>query len=251
MTFNKGFSLMELLVVIAIIAILAAILFPVFGPAREKARQTQCMSNLHQLGTAFGLYAEDYDGYWPSPGGLAGDYNYWDQSGEGGLTTYLKNHGIGSVWCCPNKKEWGGRFKPRTYTMNSYLRSPADVEYPSSINILGSIDINTIEEPASTILLFEGNPLSSRYIDTNYYYIYRCGNWSWAKGYSDSNIMADNPGRPWHNTVNNYLYCDGHKKARKPGIKTQGTLSTYEEMFEWYVYKSEFPEKYRTWFPNG
>ena len=92
---------MELLVVIAIIAILAAILFPVFGPAREKARQTQCMSNLHQLGTAFGLYAEDYDGYWPSPGGLAGDYNYWDQSGEGGLTTYVKNHGIGSVWCCP------------------------------------------------------------------------------------------------------------------------------------------------------
>src|SRR5262249_14205747 len=58
----QGFTLIELLVVIAIIAILAAILFPVFLQAREKARQTACGSNLRQLGMATRMYLEDYDG---------------------------------------------------------------------------------------------------------------------------------------------------------------------------------------------
>jgi len=57
----SGFTLIELLVVIAIIAILAAILFPVFAKAREKARQTSCLANQRQLITATMIYAEDYD----------------------------------------------------------------------------------------------------------------------------------------------------------------------------------------------
>lgn len=62
---NKAFTLIELLVVIAIIAILAAILFPVFAQAREKARQTQCTSNLKQVATATMMYIQDYDEIFP------------------------------------------------------------------------------------------------------------------------------------------------------------------------------------------
>jgi prepilin-type N-terminal cleavage/methylation domain-containing protein len=58
---RRGFTLIELLVVIAIIAILAAILFPVFAQARDSARQTTCLSNLKQLGTGLTMYAQDYD----------------------------------------------------------------------------------------------------------------------------------------------------------------------------------------------
>ncbi len=62
---RRGFTLIELLVVIAIIAILAAILFPVFARARAKAREAQCKANLKQLGLAFEMYASDYDGFYP------------------------------------------------------------------------------------------------------------------------------------------------------------------------------------------
>ncbi len=62
---RRGFTLIELLVVIAIIAILAAILFPVFAQAREKARQTSCLSNLKQTGTATLMYVQDYDETFP------------------------------------------------------------------------------------------------------------------------------------------------------------------------------------------
>src|SRR5215213_692210 len=62
---SSGFTLIELLVVIAIIAILAAILFPVFAQARDKARQTTCTSNLRQIGNVLLMYTMDYDGWYP------------------------------------------------------------------------------------------------------------------------------------------------------------------------------------------
>jgi prepilin-type N-terminal cleavage/methylation domain-containing protein len=76
---RKGFTLIELLVVIAIIAILAAILFPVFAQARESARQTQCTNNQKQIATSVLMYVQDYDETFPmsayfgtQPAGAAG-----------------------------------------------------------------------------------------------------------------------------------------------------------------------------------
>ena len=66
---RRAFTLIELLVVIAIIAILAAILFPVFAQAKEAAKKTQCVSNQKQLGLAFLQYANDFDDLFPNPGG--------------------------------------------------------------------------------------------------------------------------------------------------------------------------------------
>src|ERR687888_166883 len=77
---RRGFTLIELLVVIAIIAILAAILFPVFARARESARRSTCLSNLKQIGTATLMYLQDYDDTYPSglvlavPGPDAGSF---------------------------------------------------------------------------------------------------------------------------------------------------------------------------------
>ncbi len=84
---RKGFTLIELLVVIAIIAILAAILFPVFARAREKARQSSCLSNLKQHGIALLSYAQDYDECHP-PRFVIEIPGYDDGVSHEGVTTY-------------------------------------------------------------------------------------------------------------------------------------------------------------------
>src|SRR5262245_57444332 len=99
---RKAFTLIELLVVIAIIAILAAILFPVFAQARERARNASCVSNLKQIGTAAMMYAQDYDEQFlpfgvytgrPSPG----TFVYWQTL----IQPYARNRGF---TLCPSYK---------------------------------------------------------------------------------------------------------------------------------------------------
>ncbi|MHB1001882.1 MAG: type II secretion system protein [Armatimonadota bacterium] len=100
---NKGFTLIELLVVIAIIAILAAILFPVFAKAREAARGTSCLSNMKQLGTAFQMYCGENDNVLPVPnyeaGAAAGDAIAFGWTGEGAAPSqaYMENYTLKAV----------------------------------------------------------------------------------------------------------------------------------------------------------
>jgi prepilin-type N-terminal cleavage/methylation domain-containing protein len=100
---RRGFTLIELLVVIAIIAILAAILFPVFAQAREKARQTSCLSNLKQLGAAMIMYGQDYDGLFPPVVGRPSRQvtDYYQMSWMSIILPYTKNQGI---FICPSSR---------------------------------------------------------------------------------------------------------------------------------------------------
>ena len=102
----KGFTLIELLVVIAIIAILAAILFPVFAKAREKARQTTCASNEKQLGIAFMQYVQDYDESYP-----------YSENWAYCLYPYVKSVG---AYVCPDDSSAGaaGTY-PISYAVNA------------------------------------------------------------------------------------------------------------------------------------
>jgi prepilin-type N-terminal cleavage/methylation domain-containing protein/prepilin-type processing-associated H-X9-DG protein len=93
---RRGFTLIELLVVIAIIAILAAILFPVFAKAREKARTASCASNLKQLALGCLMYAQDYDEI--VPGVSMGPYLPWPQTSPWGAWNWTAGYGYWQSW---------------------------------------------------------------------------------------------------------------------------------------------------------
>ncbi len=108
---GKGFTLIELLVVIAIIAILAAVLFPVFASARKKAHQTACLSNCKQIGTALVMYSTDYEDVLPDNGYASyGVYQTPERWFSNQLMPYVKN---AKVWDCPVLQVHGSMFHSR------------------------------------------------------------------------------------------------------------------------------------------
>lgn len=206
---RSGFTLIELLVVIAIIAILAAILFPVFAQARGKARQTQCLSNMAQIGKAFWMFATDNDDRLPAE---------WNASlgGEGGfdeaLDKYMKSR---KIWLCPRNRNKGiDYFTPpdepnrRHYVMVSEESRTA---YPFS----------KYKSPSGTILMVELYPKDSDGRD-------RAAHWAEFVGSTLSELPVKypnppnhHPKTPWQTNVNwdahngraNYLMFDTHARS--------------------------------------
>jgi prepilin-type N-terminal cleavage/methylation domain-containing protein/prepilin-type processing-associated H-X9-DG protein len=161
---RAGFTLIELLVVIAIIAILAAILFPVFAQAREAARKTQCLSNLKQIGTGAMMYAQDYDELWCGNLTVGGQTFWWQvlppyiqrssgRTGFGGAA----NDSAGHVYVCPSAKLEENLTRnstpdPDRYKLN-YIPVGLVIEFRFSGGSLGGPSLAQITKPAGSAWL--------------------------------------------------------------------------------------------------
>lgn len=224
---RQGFTLIELLVVIAIIAILAAILFPVFAQARERARSTSCMSNTRQIGTAEMMYIQDYDEvFWSCPWPGGGQLNIPNPANGGTvfwsdlLQPYIKNTGI---FDCPSNADVlfnTAYYLPPAIPQGStnYYR----VEYGyGDMGVHGDqgrppYSLATLDKPAQIALLGDAvfawnflncqadpekvnNPVESR------------GSFYFTRGINGWALY----GKPRHFDGINFVYADGHAKYGK------------------------------------
>jgi prepilin-type N-terminal cleavage/methylation domain-containing protein/prepilin-type processing-associated H-X9-DG protein len=235
---RRGFTLIELLVVIAIIAILAAILFPVFGRAREKARQTSCLSNLKQISLAAMMYTQDYDETWPVAYYYSADWSQeyaWDfhvdwNSGSwnlGVLGPYMRNAQINQCPSVKSLQSWG---RPVTgYAYNtSYIGHGAMEPQPVPASL------GDVQSPSETALLAD-----SAYWST-FAPVGLAGN-NFLRSPLDPFYAAYGIGPNVHfrhNGVANIAYCDGHAKAatKKANVSANdaslGDLSTDDSAYD-------------------
>jgi prepilin-type N-terminal cleavage/methylation domain-containing protein/prepilin-type processing-associated H-X9-DG protein len=208
---RRGFTLIELLVVIAIIAILAAILFPVFAKAREKARQSSCLSNTKQLGLAVMQYAQDYDEsmprtyFFPDP-----NYVSWAMA----VLPYCKSN---QIFDCPSG----------TYKWNGVWGESLSYGYSCNIGENTSRSLGTIAKPSETVLLGDGDNFRIR----------PDGSFAGLTPITGRVVLAR------HNEMANIAFCDGHSKAMNKnsllvtGTTEDGVALTGDNVFlMWNVY---------------
>jgi prepilin-type N-terminal cleavage/methylation domain-containing protein/prepilin-type processing-associated H-X9-DG protein len=216
-TATRGFTLIELLVVIAIIAVLAAILFPVFARARERGNESACVSNMRHLGTAAQVYADDNDGFMP-PGhdvkagdGPPDEGTHWYKAMAAGIRNT-------EILRCPTDPDKTalmpmrgsyGRLKayssgePQPYT--SYLINGAFTDKVDGRRNT----LSTLHHPADTILFVERNQKRLKeltWVDDDDYHPWEAA-WIWA---DNAGIASSR-----HHGGAIYLYADGHAHWRR------------------------------------
>ena len=199
---KRGFTLIELLVVIAIIAILAAILFPVFARAREKARQTSCLSNVKQLALGGQMYIQDYDEkVWMTSSADMGRFesnNSPDCIWYRAIMPYVKNE---QIFLCPSddgmSAVWGSVWDERPGSTSGVYPSSIGREFALSYGTnhnQGRDKLATIRYPAETAMVFENESVLA----------YEATTW-------DAQQYLRQAAR--HNDQLNVAYFDGHAKS--------------------------------------
>ena len=235
----SAFTLIELLVVIAIIAILAAILFPVFAQARDKARAISCLSNEKQMGTSLMMYIQDFDegmpawdALWlpPTPGATANGCTapapddvrqYWDAK----LYPYVKSGNpsppsgttadYGGVWQCPSagadKTAPANANKIRSYGVNTgyaeWLGATGTSPNGTSNGCFAYRTLPEFDKASSTIFVSESG--SDGLLNQPYY---ESGYWEYTTGKMTSGYPTTRERPLRHNKGANYVFCDGHAK---------------------------------------
>ena len=219
---SRGFTLIELLVVIAIIAILAAILFPVFARARENARRASCQSNQKQIGLAIMQYAQDYDERLPGAASNAGGvdkqgwvvYTSYDTSTytatfdvrQGAIYPYVKS---AQVFICPS--DTAGQQSGLSYSLNSCTMTPDTPPFSTAFatgKSLASFDdtaqyLYLTEETLRLAVLPTGKTQEQVSTDDGYFQFDPAGTYT-------------NPAVKRHmGTGANVLYLDGHVKFQR------------------------------------
>jgi len=195
---SRGFTLIELLVVIAIIAILAAILFPVFARAREKGRQTLCLNNVKQLQLAILMYVGDYDETFPLALNWDAGVNHdrWFHL----IDPYVKNK---QCWVCPSWRSYQHYSNTlQTYAWNVATNGMGYYNLNPRTWTGVRLTLSDIPKPAETINLGEEQVSDDPSL---------AGGW---RGYLAAGTLSRLP--VTHNGGANYSFVDGHAKFLVP-----------------------------------
>jgi prepilin-type N-terminal cleavage/methylation domain-containing protein/prepilin-type processing-associated H-X9-DG protein len=209
----RGFTLIELLVVIAIIAILAAILFPVFARARENARRASCQSNLKQIGLGIAQYTQDYDEKMPAYARVTTPELSW----QAAIQPYVKSS---QLFSCPSNTDTG--FVPASTEIRAHYvgslhgcgGNPWDNSggFSNCNGVFGArlspgVALSDISNPATTLAVVENRSNDS--------IMYPDQSWS------TDNLFVG------HLSTSNYLFADGHVKALQPQATIRGGVNMW------------------------
>lgn len=226
---RKGFTLIELLVVIAIIAILAAILFPVFARARENARRSSCQSNLKQIDLGMFMYKQDYDEKWIAYGGDFATSSTVSASYHAGwadaLQPYLKST---QIFQCPSESGGVGPTSTSGLTPDPTADGYSDYWYNGAASTASDASFN---QPTATVVLGDGAASGSGTAH-NTSHNGECAGWTfyqkspWTCTMSTTLALAKISGNGAHQHLGgtNVAFADGHVKWLK-GVSDTSNVS--------------------------